>query len=244
MNRALVTIAFLLIQGCSQLPDKRPSSDVQMPDIRLQLLEMKDKDQQARTFYAADKNPTPEQIEYVKNIDRINSQYIKNLVKEYGWPGIEMIGQDGIHAFWLILQHSADYQFQQEALPYITRLYETGTLDAQSYALFVDRVLIQNGKLQRYGTQIKEWHDKTPVPHPINDPGNVDVRREKIGLFPLEEYLLFIKQQYHPNGELDDYLNDEKSTNGVSTGCGRRWVTKRYDHTITHCCPYRRGFCR
>ena len=58
----------------------------------------------------------------------------------------------------------------------------------QSHNPMGDRLLVEVGKEQLYGTQWKFQKGKK-VPHPIKNPENVDQRRAEIGLGPLQNYL-------------------------------------------------------
>jgi hypothetical protein len=59
---------------------------------------------------------------------------MKEIVKRYGWPGPELVGADGAHAAFLLVQHSPDLAFQQAMLPLVRRSYESGKLSL-NYAL-------------------------------------------------------------------------------------------------------------
>ena len=48
---------------------------------------------------------------------------------------------------------------------------------------------MNEGRPQRYGTQVGDVQDGEPVPWPIEEPNRVDERRAEIGLPPLSEYL-------------------------------------------------------
>ncbi len=54
-------------------------------------------------------------------------------------------------------------------------------------AYLTDRVLVNEGKPQVYGTQFHEVNGH-PEPRPIEDPDSVDVRRAGVGLGTLAEY--------------------------------------------------------
>ena len=56
------------------------------------------------------------------------------------------------------------------------------------YAKMRDRLLVEDGKKQCYGTQIK-FENQIRLPYPIADPGKVDDRLKFIGLGPLGPYL-------------------------------------------------------
>jgi hypothetical protein len=131
-------------------------------------------------------------------IDAASTRRMKEMVRRYGWPGPELVGQDGSGAAFLLVQHSPDLAFQQAMLPLVRRNYESGKLSAWNYALLVDEVLVREGKPQMYGMKLDHWTGKESVLFPILDEANVDKRRAQIGLSPLREYLEFMKRLYFP----------------------------------------------
>ena len=42
----------------------------------------------------------------MRAIDQDNITRMRELLKQYGWPGPELIGNDGTLAAWLLVQHS------------------------------------------------------------------------------------------------------------------------------------------
>ena len=62
-----------------------------------------------------------------------------------------------------------------------------GEAPAVSVAYLTDRVLVNEGKPQRYGTQMTMQGDQI-VPKPIEDAEHVDARRASVGLPPMAEY--------------------------------------------------------
>ena len=133
-------------------------------------------------------------------IDASNTKRMRAIIRKYGWPGPELVGQDGAEAAFLLVQHS-DLTFQKKVLPLVEKAFKSGKLSGQNYALLIDRVLVGEGKPQIYGTQakrIEEWNGREPVLAPIEDEANVDKRRAEVGLFPLSEYREFLKRLYFP----------------------------------------------
>jgi hypothetical protein len=63
----------------------------------------------------------------------------------------------------------------------------SGDLLASQVALTVDRVLMNDGKKQLYGSQFKFTGSGMEVV-PIEDPEHLDERRAQMGLGPFEEY--------------------------------------------------------
>lgn len=172
------------------------------PALRKKLLALVEKDQNIRNEIikrGAD-HPDKEVLARMAVIDRQNTSWMKSIIKRYGWPGPGLVGWDGTEAAFLLVQHS-DHLTQKELLPLMQKEYRAGTLRGPNYALFIDRVLVEDGKPQLYGLRARpsdQWKGGEPVLYPIEDEANVDRRRAEVGLPPLAEYLEFIKHMYHP----------------------------------------------
>lgn len=125
-------------------------------------------------------------------VDEANRTRLKAIVKEFGWPGRSLVGEDGAAAAWLLVQHAdADRGFQADCL----RLMEAapaGEVTGKQIAYLTDRVLVGTGKPQRFGTQLGV--DFKPAA--IADEGEVDARRAKLGLPPLADYIKAAKAEY------------------------------------------------
>jgi hypothetical protein len=180
------------------------ASSVANPALRQELLERVERDQAIRNEWikiGIDKADSAF-IARIQKFDADNTARMKQIVKQYGWPGPELVGNDGAEAAFLLVQHAdADHAFQKEMLPLVREAYLAKKLTGQDYALLLDRVLVREGKPQVYGTQTKpshEWKGKQPELAPIEDEANVDKRRAEVGLPPLAEYLVMLKQMYFP----------------------------------------------
>jgi hypothetical protein len=136
----------------------------------------------------------------VSEIDHKHVARLKNIIKEYGWPGINLAGEKGADAAWLLVQHADfDVEFQKRCLILLTEAVKNREASAIDLAYLTDRVLTNEGKKQVYGTQT-HWDDssKKYVPKPIDDERHVDERREQAGLGPLSVYLTQINELYQP----------------------------------------------
>ena len=179
------------------------ATPITQPALRADLPQMLREDQDIRNEIIKHgstlHDPTRQALEARMTLnDFNNTTRMKAIVKSYGWPGPELVGQDGADAAFLLVQHSPDLAFQQAMLPLVRRSFESGKLSAWNYALLQDRVLMLAGKPQMYGMALKPWTGKDPELYPIEDEANVDKRRAKIGLQPLREYLEFMKRLYFP----------------------------------------------
>lgn len=109
------------------------------------------------------------------------------LLDEHGWPGPALVGPEAARRAFLIAQH-ADQQLdlQRRAL---ALMRSTPGTDPAHLAMLQDRVLVNEGRDQRYGTQIAGVDNGTPIPWPCEDPTGLDARRARVGLAPFEEHV-------------------------------------------------------
>jgi len=119
-------------------------------------------------------------------VHRENGRRLVEILEQYSFPGRELIGDDGVHAAWLIVQHAIGLpSLQRTALPLIRELADRGELPRACVAMLDDRIRCFEGRWQRFGTQF-DWDDDDQLsPLPIDDIGGVDARRAEVGLPPL-----------------------------------------------------------
>jgi hypothetical protein len=123
-------------------------------------------------------------------VDVPNTERLKALVAENGWPTRAEVGADGRTAIFLLVQHAdRDPAFQKEALGPMREAYEAGDASGGDLALLTDRILVAEGKPQRYGSQVYMEPGQPPALRPIEDEANVDTLRAEVGLPPLADYL-------------------------------------------------------
>jgi hypothetical protein len=202
MKLLLSIVLALCFGSVASAEDQRSGPAVRLPKLRQELLKRVSEDQRIRSelIKKGIDHPDPVLLAQMNRIDAINTARIGVIIKQHGWPGPKLIGRDGTDAFFLLAQH-ADPAFQKKVLPLVQKAYSRGLLTGQNYALFTDRVLVESGKPQIYGTaakQFDQWNNKEPVFEPIEDEANVDRRRAAVGLTPLSEYREFLKRLYFP----------------------------------------------
>ena len=206
---AAVLGASLGAQPPKGVPADRPAA--RNEPLRRELLDMDTADQAARTamlkvFGEKGIALTPgkpitdpralavmaEEGQKLAKVDDAHRARLKAIVDAHGWPGKSLVGADGAHAAWLLVQHAdADPAFQQKCL----RLMEAapaGEVAGKDIAYLTDRVLIGQRKPQRYGTQLGP--DFKPLP--VEDETQVDARRAKLGLPSLAAYQKAAKAEY------------------------------------------------
>ena len=144
---------------------------------------------------------SPEVQEVMKNgqkADSSNMIMLKKIYKEYGFLGFEEVGKQGSGNFWLMMQHcDSDPKFQEEVLSEMKKHIERKNANPSNYAYLIDRVNVNTGKPQVYGTQMNLNKDQTSYePKPVIEPENLNKRREEVGLGTIEEYIEIMNSHY------------------------------------------------
>ena len=126
-------------------------------------------------------------------IDVANMKRLAEIIETYGWPGLRFAGAASQTAF-LVLQH-ADHASQRKYLPQLHDAVQRHDALGGNLALLEDRVLVADGKAQRYGSQLSG----NPLRFaPIEDEAHVDQRRRSVGLEPLADYAKRFGLSYTP----------------------------------------------
>ncbi len=73
---------------------------------------------------------------------------------------------------------------------------KAGEADLPDLALLTDRVLLAQGKPQRYGSQFTTAGDGTMELRPTEDMDGLDARRQVMGLQPLAQYKATLSEAY------------------------------------------------
>jgi hypothetical protein len=125
------------------------------------------------------------------SIYRAHGQRLKEIVNIHGFLGFDKVGKEGSHNFWLMVQHSDhDPAFQLEVLDKMKVQVDNKNANPELYGFLVDRVNLNLGKPQIYGTQVDYNLELAQAfPKHLADSANVNKRRKSIGLESLEDYL-------------------------------------------------------
>ena len=121
-------------------------------------------------------------------IDARNLARLIEVIETHGWPGQSLVGEEAAGGAFLILQH-ADVDVQKKYLPLAREAAAAGEMRPADLALLEDRILLHDGKPQRYGSQFVRDAEGNAELWPIEDESHVDERRASVGLQPLADYL-------------------------------------------------------
>ena len=161
-----------------QLPDAlEKEMNPEVYSLVKELKQMRNEDQGIRLLlidaskrYGDRDKRTVEIRRMMKRIDSKNALRVQQIIDLYGWLGSDELGED------------ANY------LPILKKAMEEGNADGWQYAFLTDRIKMNRGEKQVYGTQTLRMNGKQ-FPVPIENPDKVDTLRKEIGLEPMKEYM-------------------------------------------------------
>lgn len=174
--------------------DARVEASVPDP-VRAELIDMGVQDQTAREGLTPEKVQDSLFLKAMLQGDSGRTRRLRELVGRYGWPTEVQVGPEAAHAAFLILQHSPEHDFQREMLPALEEQAQQGAMPPSQVAMLVDRVLVHDGKPQRYGTQFSVEEGRL-VLEPVEDEEGLEARRREMQLPPMEEYIRLLEEQY------------------------------------------------
>lgn len=121
--------------------------------------------------------------------DGDNTAWLKADLAAHGWYRISVFGDLPSRAAWLMIQHAdREPAFQQEMLALLEPLALEKEVEPWDVALLYDRVAINTGRPQRYGSQGRCVARNVWGPQPLEDEARVDEFRASVELPPLAEY--------------------------------------------------------
>ncbi len=163
-------------------PVKPDAEDPALPGLRDELLAMEQADQEVRRGESTD-----------FDVDARNLVRLREIIAEHGFPTSALVSTQGVAAAWLLVQHADDVALQEQILQAIAPPHPIPQgIDGQKIALLTDRVLLRQGKPQRYGSQLRMGENGLE-PSPIEEEATVDERRMQMGMMPLADYLCMVQ---------------------------------------------------
>lgn len=114
------------------------------------------------------------------------------------WPGWKLVGTDGSEAAWLIAQWAIDdVGLQRRCLEMLELAVACSDADPVHFAYLADRVRMNDGRDQLYGSQFVVGADGDLELWPVDDPSAVDARRARLGLPPFAVHAAAMGSEWH-----------------------------------------------
>ena len=168
--------------------------------LRRKLLMIEKTDQEVRMIYLSAHNSIPhdsiaeaEALKEMQRVDKINQEQICKILDSRGLVGKDKVG-NAVGVFWTIIQHS-DLATQKKYLPLFQEGAQKGDITKEGVAMLEDRINMNEGKPQRYGSQLIENELGKLVVYQLLDAEKVDDWRSEMGMEPLDDYLKRINAQ-------------------------------------------------
>lgn len=135
------------------------------------------KDSLAKAHNLAGQDVDQRIYDKMAEIDRSNIKRVRQIIKQYGYPGATLVGLPTNEAAWYVIQHSEDIAHY---FPLIEQAGKRKELPFDLVAMMQDRLLMGKGKEQVYGTQVRCENSECYV-WPIANPAQVNQRRKQAG---------------------------------------------------------------
>lgn len=200
MKLKLIIILFLLSNNCfSQLKSNINSTLIRRIDS------LKLEDQKWRNLLTDFENGvninnlSKEFIsENISKTDSLNYFELEKVIQKNGYPTISRFGSTSSHNFWLMVQHQDNHiDFQEKVLLLMKEALLKHEVSGKDFAYLTDRVLVNKGEKQMYGTQMTLNKEQTSYePKSLFDPEKVNERRMSVGLGPIELYIQTMNNRY------------------------------------------------
>lgn len=129
--------------------------------------------------------------QYKDSVYNTHQVLLAAIFKRRGYPGYDAVGQAGAHQFWLMVQHCDQHpDFQRKVLEAMKVEVARHNADGKDFAYLTDRVELNTGKKQLYGTQVTyDLKICRAYPRPVADSVRLNERRKAVGMPPVEVYL-------------------------------------------------------
>ena len=210
--RLILIFTLLLAMACSnrKKPNKTQASIQNTEDLIAVLDTIWRTEQEPITLrdsliekYGVESKEVQGQQEIYERNHAINERKVKVILDKYGWPGKDIIGEQGNWTICNVIQHS-DNEIRIKYLPMIRQAVKDKKLHPRFLVRTEDRIATERGDLQIYGGQMKYYPEtKSFNVWPVYDPVNIDKRRAEIGLEPISE---FLKRRFNFEWNLEEQI--------------------------------------
>jgi hypothetical protein len=188
--RVLIGVALF---GCSKPPNLEQAQGEPVSALRSEIASRIAMDQAVQQELSARiqaGQPIGPAVARQDSVFNANLEWMRHVLAQYGWPGRRLVGDDGSHGAWLLLQHAdRDTALQRTALQLLDNAVRAGDASPRDLAYLTDRVRVAEGRLQVYGTQLEYDSRGCASSKRSEEPAKLDARRASVGLEPIAQYI-------------------------------------------------------
>jgi len=165
-------------------------------DLKKRLLQMKEEEEGLRRDLIDNSGYALEKQERLEAGERKLTSELKDIVREHGWPTIQLVGMEASETASLILSRSSDLEFQREWVSRLGQMVERDEIAGSAIAPVIDSILHSEGKPQLFGSLFR-FEGDFMIMEPVQDPQNLDRRRARYLLPPMKETVRIMEDLYH-----------------------------------------------
>jgi hypothetical protein len=158
--------------------------------LRRVLLELVERDQAAREGFGT-RITDSVYVRRLLSLDSSLATTMTDILDRFGLPTKRMVGPKGSDAAMLIVQHN--WSLQERVLA-LARSAPAGQISPEKLGMLEDRVLVHQGKPQRFGSQFTAGPDGSFRFEPLADTTNLDARRAAAGMPPMRAYACMMEE--------------------------------------------------
>jgi len=141
--------------------------------------------------------------DYIEQTDQKNLAQAKEVFETYGLPTISEVGTELAGQFAFIIQHcNSEPGFQLIVLQRMDELLTANEVSKSDYATLTDRVRLNMGMTQIYGTQL-QYNEaiNSYEPFESENPEMLNQLRKEMNLEPMEFYIENSNKKYVPKAK-------------------------------------------
>lgn len=134
--------------------------------------------------------------EEMKALHDQHAELLDHIIDEIGYPTVEKVGEAASAAAWLVIQHAIGKpEFMRKCRKLLENAVSRQKTDPLHLAYLDDRIAVNEGRPQRYGTQF-DWDENGKLsPNPFDDLAKVNSRRKALSLNTISEQTDIIRSR-------------------------------------------------
>jgi len=195
-------------------------------DLKDRLVQMMEGENRLKAELASDGSLYEGYPQQIRELHLHQANELERIIETHGWPGISLVGMEGAEAVWLILQHSISRpDFMKKCVPLFESAVQDNEASVKHLSCLADGIRYFSRQPQIYGNYF-DWNEKGQFcPWVIEDPENVNERRQQAGLNTLEERIKEMEEEVRSNNlsPPKDYLKRQSEMLEFLREVG--WVT-------------------
>lgn len=213
MRHVYLLLCLVVLAACEPRTDIITAAEYDSLKVELEYMAQTDqkiRDEYNKVFLSKGFNRTTATayLDIVTESDSANRTRIEEILERYGWPEKSKIGEKASEAIFIVVQQHPDTSLVSQYLPALEKLAAQGEASTIHCAMLKDRLLMERGRKQIYGTQLSDLlrPDKKMAIWPVEDTAVVNELRKKAGfkapIETVEDYARFVGVEYDPAQEL------------------------------------------